>query len=408
MCGARRFGNFFPPISAILALALLVADGPSHASAPGTGQDTTTTWLLASLSEASAAAWREDPLLAVAAVTLLTEAGDTGALFVAVDAEDSSLRPSWSAAIASTPADLWLLEERADLSHLPAGQAPPATERLRRFSVPATRFPRFERRLKQRLAQARATGTSAFVVLQGRDDAGLMQIAVLDSAADPASAKDGLVRLATHVSEINGQLRAATNDAGENAEDVPTPGLVGCLLRGETLTDPLEPLPTPETIASPAPAPERKLEPSLAPERPLPAAGTVLEPLSPTAPAGDALVPASDAILEVLHGWAAAWSEQRLDDYLATYASTFQPAGQTPAAWRRDRRARVLGAARIEVAIDNIEIERRGDEQARASFDQRYRSDRYADRVRKQLDLVLEAGTWRITRELVIEKLPPS
>jgi hypothetical protein len=66
------------------------------------------------------------------------------------------------------------------------------------------------------------------------------------------------------------------------------------------------------------------------------------------------------------------------------------------------RRQRVAAPSFIEVEIDpaTMTVRETVPDEASVTFTQRYRSDRFSDTVEKTLDLVREAGAWRIRREL--------
>lgn len=100
-----------------------------------------------------------------------------------------------------------------------------------------------------------------------------------------------------------------------------------------------------------------------------------------------------------LDSWAAVWSAQDVDAYLAMYSDDFEPdAGMSRSAWAAQRRDRVGSPARIDIDISNTGIARRG-EQARATFTQRYQSNTYQDKERKALLLQETADGWQILRE---------
>jgi hypothetical protein len=119
------------------------------------------------------------------------------------------------------------------------------------------------------------------------------------------------------------------------------------------------------------------------------------EPAEPTAP-----VVAEPDETDLVHEWARAWSEQRVDDYLATYSARFEPPrGLHRTAWEERRRQRLLAPQRIQVTLASIEVEKLSDDSSRVRFVQEYESDKYHDVVRKILDLELVEGGWKILRE---------
>ena len=111
--------------------------------------------------------------------------------------------------------------------------------------------------------------------------------------------------------------------------------------------------------------------------------------------------------LNAVREWARAWSEQRVDDYLGTYSSQFDPAGEmNRQEWESLRRTRILRASGIRVQVLLAEESEIGPGETRVSFVQAYRSDSYQDRVRKVLRLVWEEEVWKIVEEQVVRALP--
>ena len=233
-----------------------------------------------------------------------------------------------------------------------------------------------------------------------------------DGGFDPLSADGSRLRLA-----LTPRVRFSPPAAGDATQPAP----VAAPTRSAAATrEPLEeaspvvvtaePAPTPQPQAAP-PAPEPPSSPTPAAAIP-PVVAAVEEPEleapaaeSEAAPVDEPARAASDrrAHLErVVAAWAAAWSEQRVKEYLAFYASDFRPAGYpSRAAWEAVRRQRVASPSFIEVEIDpgSMTVAEAGEGEASVSFVQGYRSDRYSDTVLKTLSLVLENGAWRIRSE---------
>ncbi|MEM7583042.1 MAG: hypothetical protein AAF560_06655 [Acidobacteriota bacterium] len=110
-------------------------------------------------------------------------------------------------------------------------------------------------------------------------------------------------------------------------------------------------------------------------------------------------------IRDTISRWAAAWSEQRVDDYLSFYAQNFRPPlGMSRSAWEKLRRERISKPARISVRLNRLKIVSVASKAAVATFVQAYRSDTYRDEVPKLLDLVREDGSWKILEEKEIEE----
>jgi uncharacterized protein (TIGR02266 family) len=122
------------------------------------------------------------------------------------------------------------------------------------------------------------------------------------------------------------------------------------------------------------------------------APAAVLGTVSPTSAASD-----------LIAAWADAWSEGRVDEYLSYYSGDFTPGnGLSLRQWRASRSERLSSPQYIRVSITALDLEVLAADRMRATFFQNYRSDRFEDTVRKQLDLGLEEGRWRILLERVI------
>jgi uncharacterized protein (TIGR02266 family) len=120
------------------------------------------------------------------------------------------------------------------------------------------------------------------------------------------------------------------------------------------------------------------------------------EPPSSDAPIGSAY----KAVSETIGLWASAWSDRDVDQYLSFYSSSFQPpAAASLEQWRAQRRERLTTPAFIKVSVSGLDIDRTDRNHVRAVFLQSYRSDRFSDSVQKTLELVWEAGSWKIERE---------
>ncbi|RMH22689.1 MAG: nuclear transport factor 2 family protein, partial [Acidobacteria bacterium] len=114
------------------------------------------------------------------------------------------------------------------------------------------------------------------------------------------------------------------------------------------------------------------------------------------------------AIRQLVERWRAAWSDQRVEDYLDCYADDFRPAGgRSRRAWARERRQRLLAPGSIDVEVTSLAVELRGGDRARAYFHQRYRTETLNRGTWKSFDLVRGPDGWKIQREQ-IENGPPS
>lgn len=106
-------------------------------------------------------------------------------------------------------------------------------------------------------------------------------------------------------------------------------------------------------------------------------------------------------ISSVVDSWARAWSEQDLNGYFAAYSNNFVPGnGQSLRDWIRERQDRVKRPNFIRVRVDDLRIEKTGEDTANARFTQRYQADNYSDRESKTLRMRREASGWHIVREI--------
>ena len=131
----------------------------------------------------------------------------------------------------------------------------------------------------------------------------------------------------------------------------------------------------------------------------MPAAMTEESP-APMEEPGEAPLPATDAAINAIRAWAAAWSDQRVDDYLSFYATGFQPPnGLSRAAWEAQRQQRLKAPSYVRVTISSLDAVLLDQGTVRATFGQEYESDTFADSVSKTLTLAFDEGTWRILEE---------
>ena len=113
-----------------------------------------------------------------------------------------------------------------------------------------------------------------------------------------------------------------------------------------------------------------------------------------------AAVPNPSILESAVRAWAQAWSEQRVDDYLASYAAEFVPdGGVSRADWEAQRRERVARPASLEITIGPMTREAVSVERFRVTFTQAYVSPTYNDEVVKTLEMAWVDGAWKIARE---------
>jgi ketosteroid isomerase-like protein len=144
--------------------------------------------------------------------------------------------------------------------------------------------------------------------------------------------------------------------------------------------------------------------PAASPPAPAASAAAAATPAPQPAPAPSATpAPApSTGIAEVetaVRAWAAAWSARDVERYLAAYAPDFTPARkQDRKRWEADRRARITGKSKINVAIDDLVISVSG-QTASARFKQAYSADKLKSTDRKTLELQRVGNQWLIRKE---------
>ena len=75
------------------------------------------------------------------------------------------------------------------------------------------------------------------------------------------------------------------------------------------------------------------------------------------------------------------------------------PDDLTRDAWESQRRSRIIAPKQLEVQVDELEIERLGQDRAIASFQQLYATEKKALLARKVLELERFEGEWKIVSE---------
>jgi Flp pilus assembly protein TadD len=109
------------------------------------------------------------------------------------------------------------------------------------------------------------------------------------------------------------------------------------------------------------------------------------------------------AILDSVNQWAKAWSAQDVNQYLASYASTFDPrGGQSRKAWENTRRQRVSAPKGISVEVGSPKVTIKNDSEAKVVFYQTYTADgRKSQSTNKTLMMKKEGNVWLINEELI-------
>tara|TARA_R110002072_G_scaffold1598_6_gene13624 strand:+ start:57633 stop:58481 length:849 start_codon:yes stop_codon:yes gene_type:complete len=99
--------------------------------------------------------------------------------------------------------------------------------------------------------------------------------------------------------------------------------------------------------------------------------------------------------------WAAAWSDQNIEQYLAIYSADFAvPGRQSRRQWEGMRRARLTRPSRIEVRVNYDSFELIAPNTVQVDFNQIYDSNLYSDKTNKRLVMKkVGGGLWRIISE---------
>jgi tetratricopeptide (TPR) repeat protein len=108
------------------------------------------------------------------------------------------------------------------------------------------------------------------------------------------------------------------------------------------------------------------------------------------------------AVRSALDTWSKAWSQKSFDSFEAQYSGSFQPANDLNRDTWAAKKRRLLESAKyihVDVVIEDVQV---SNGLATVRLKQKYRSNRYSDRTRKELTLKLEDGNWRITSEKYI------
>ncbi len=177
---------------------------------------------------------------------------------------------------------------------------------------------------------------------------------------------------------------------------VPPPSKVA-VARTETAKPPAaaaKPAAAPPPQATPA-APAAAPKPAVAAKEPVKAPAK--EPAR-AAPAGND----GDAVLKTVEAWAAAWTANDVDGYLARYAPGFKtPDGEPRAAWENERRARIAKPRKIEVRIEGAKVAFSDAGRATVTFRQHYHSNTFKATANKTLVMIRSGKQWLIQEENV-------
>ena len=108
----------------------------------------------------------------------------------------------------------------------------------------------------------------------------------------------------------------------------------------------------------------------------------------------------SSDVLKTINEWAAAWSSQNVERYLAFYAEDFKtPDNESRSAWEEQRHKRISSPKSIHVGISNPKVKFIGDSHASVSFKQIYHASHLKNSSAKTLVLVKSGSSWLIQEE---------
>lgn len=125
------------------------------------------------------------------------------------------------------------------------------------------------------------------------------------------------------------------------------------------------------------------------------------EAVKPEAKPADASTNEESAVLDAVNAWAKAWSDQNVDQYLASYADSFKtPRGESRKAWEGIRRDRITRPKSISVEVNNPTVKMETADQAKVQFSQRYIANGKPQGTRKTLNMVKVNGNWLIEQEI--------
>lgn len=145
------------------------------------------------------------------------------------------------------------------------------------------------------------------------------------------------------------------------------------------------------------------------PTRPIRPANKKVEATPPTPapvatpappPVVDDTAAAENSITAAVEAWKNAWSGQDIEQYLASYASSFMPAKGSRESWEKVRRDRVIKPSKITLTISNQKIEMIDASNAKISFKQYYKADGGPISTNKTLILKKENNAWLIHEEI--------
>ncbi len=169
----------------------------------------------------------------------------------------------------------------------------------------------------------------------------------------------------------------------------------------ERLPEDAAPRPVIEETA--ATASKQQADALTAPANPLPepAAETTVALAKSAAQNNTELSPAiQQELTQALNGWASAWSDQNVQDYLNHYISGYQPNSKTSnRKWRSTRNIRLSKPTFIRVGVSDVTMSALPDGRVRVVFLQNYTSNSFQDNIYKSLIFSRDNRSWKISAE---------
>ncbi len=109
-----------------------------------------------------------------------------------------------------------------------------------------------------------------------------------------------------------------------------------------------------------------------------------------------------------LSKWSEAWSDNNIEQYFSVYSNDFTPSGSAKdyTQWRMLRRSKFKYLNKLDIRLTNVQVYlSENNSQALVEFIQDYKSEKYQDRVQKQLKMVYENERWLILSERVLKQI---
>jgi tetratricopeptide (TPR) repeat protein len=100
-----------------------------------------------------------------------------------------------------------------------------------------------------------------------------------------------------------------------------------------------------------------------------------------------------------LNSWRDAWATKDLNRYYDHYVVAFAGDAKNTAAWRAQRKFKILVNKTIVVNLDDVVLTSIAHDQAEVSFTQHYQAGAYQDKGKKTLKLQKTDGRWQIVQE---------